>query len=81
MKITNNYPSIFQVPFPKKRAYISGNLFFKYRQKFRNKTQHEEGIRRILSYPVPNLFGSLLTSNGIEAKPCWSKPNKNEKDK
>ena len=56
MKITNNYPIKLQDPFPRYRANINGKLFFKYRQKFRNKTRHEEGIRRILSYPAPNLF-------------------------
>ena len=56
MRVTYNYPAKPQVPFPKKRARINGKLFFKYRQQFRNKTRHEEGVRRILSYPVPNLF-------------------------
>jgi len=55
MKVTNNYPSLFSTPHPRVRTYLNGKLFFKYRQKFRNKTRFIEGFRKLLSTPVKTL--------------------------
>ena len=48
--------NLIPFPYPPCRAKINGKLFFKYRQRYRNKTKFNERRYKILSTPTPELF-------------------------
>lgn len=59
MKIINNYPGLTSAPYSDQRTYINGDNFFKYRQRFRNKTQWKEKLNKLFSTPIKKMLHNI----------------------